>query len=515
MSIERRTLRGQSDLESLAAAWNALPGSRGVHADLFDSHAWISAWLASEGSAAASFIRVPTVFAGGRPVALLPLVECSPGRFENAGVGIRPRYRPVIASEAPDAETMGLLAEEAASIGVKDLTLLNLPTRDPATRVLIDALKRAGFELSTREGKCESIATVNGNGNSNGGEHGKRFRAYGRSAKESLNRAKRVADVTLDAYGPGDEALFEGLDIYLRLHTKSWKGAVPDDTAHRWRELLRLTEPLGWPCICVLRVGGVPAAATIFFCIGKVFFGYRNVYDQKMAAMGPGTILLWRVHEKVRQRFAPDVFDFMPGRGSQKDRLTTSTPPLLLLEAERKTLVSPLLFPLRRSVRRARRALDERRAHRRKRKQSTPPSPKGSARRVDVEPGPATHHVALLEIDKRIEMYLTVTCGHHSPKSMRSLWEEGDSWWRVGEEPSALVRLGSNDVIPRTVREIVVLGDGLGDGRTHVDISLLTSLATAVDAPLSVNLPSDGADGEGVPIPVHHADLPWPVDAHI
>jgi hypothetical protein len=79
-------------------------------ADVDDSHAWPSSWWDTT----------------------------------RAEVADRLRYRAVLAAEEPDAEVLGLLADQVEQAGVRDLTLPRMPGRDPATALLTEAAGAGG-----------------------------------------------------------------------------------------------------------------------------------------------------------------------------------------------------------------------------------------------------------------------------------------------------------------------------------------------------------------------------------
>jgi hypothetical protein len=73
---------------AVAPSWDALPPKRGVQADFYDSHAWLSSWSHAARAVVAAGLRVPAVLDCGRPVALLPLEGRS--RRRPAGLGQPP-----------------------------------------------------------------------------------------------------------------------------------------------------------------------------------------------------------------------------------------------------------------------------------------------------------------------------------------------------------------------------------------------------------------------------------------
>jgi Acetyltransferase (GNAT) domain len=507
MSYQAAVLRNGDIDPAFARAWDALPPERGVQADFYDSHAWLSSWCHAAGPSVAAGLRVPAVLDGGRPVALLALQARSPRRWESAGaraVGThRKRWRPVLDSEKPDEDALGLLVEAVAAAGVRELALSRLPVRDPATGALLAALRRGGYAVHARERSSDCLALVDGGW----AEHRRRFAGYDRSVRTKSNRLRALWDVTLEQYGPGTgRPVADGFALYEELHRQSWKGSLADDVRRERLELLARTEELGWCRLYVLRVAGVPAAAHVWFRVGAVATWLSTAYDQRMAAVSPGSILMWRAQERLFAESPPHLLDFMPGDNPQKDRLSPDRTPLLLVEAARRTVVSGVTFPVRRrardllprAIRRLRRAVTQ--------KPRAPRRPPARARRLEVAPGPGTLPAARLELDPTRRRALAVLGGHPSPEAMAERWHDGDSWWLVGERPSALVRLGALGGAAVAALEMVLLEPGA----LPVE-ALLAAVATTVGATVEADLPAGEAEGEpGEPIPVREAVLPWP-----
>ena len=507
MGYESSILRVAEVTPGLAAAWDALPSARGVQADVYDSHAWLSSWWDTTGAETADRVRIPAVLDGDRPVGLLPLATLSSGRWEFAGRGGgRMRYRPVLGAEQPDEEVVGLLAEQVARAGVRDLTLPRMPGRDPATDALAAALGQAGFRVARRERSSDCLALVEGGWD----EHRRRFAGYEKSVKRFANRMKPLWDVTLDERGPeGVAGLEEGYGLFAGVHAHSWKKPLTPAMRTQTLELLRRSGPRGWPRVYVLRVAGVPAAVHIWFRLGPVATWLETAYDQRLSALGPGTILMWWSQERIFRESAPEVVDFIPGHNPQKDRLGPDRTPIVVLEAARRTLVSGATFPVRRQVRfvapavalRARRKL----AGLRPAAQAVAADP---GRAVEVAPGDGGTAVAELELDASARRFLAAVTGHHSPDAMAAGWAEGDTWWRVGDRPLALARVGATDGdgAARPARELVLFE--AADGQVG---QVLSALAGGLGAPLEA--PAVTVGRALLPWPQRDAD-PWRAPAH-
>jgi hypothetical protein len=498
MSYQVAVLRSDDVDPTLASAWDALPPERGIQADFYDSHAWLSSWQHAAGPEVARSLRIPAVLDGGRPVALLPLEARSRRRWESAGARAfdthRKRWRPVLGTEKPDDELLELLVDAVATAGVRQLALSRMPARDPATDALLGALRRGGFAVHAHQRSSDCLAVVDGGW----AEHRHRFASYDRGVKRLVKRSEPWWELCLEEYGPHAEApALDGFAVYADLFRRSWKGSLAGKVRKERLELLRRTEALGWCRVYVLRVAGVPAAAELWFRLGEVACGPSTVYDHRMAALGPGSIIVWWAQERIfAEGPPPRLIDLLPGSNPLKERLTPDRPPLLIVDAARRTLVSGASFPVHRRVRAVGQAAASRaRTWARRARKRRPSRAPGGVRAVEVSPtaAPKLLPVRRLEPDVALLRFLAVAGGHRSPEAMARTWPAGDGWWRVGED--ALLRVGDAGTGPAPVREVVLLRDG------EVEVEgLLGALAAARGAPVRA----------AMPVPVHRAVLPWP-----
>lgn len=449
-----RVLARPEELAPLAAAWNALPPSRGPEADLFDSAAWLAAWAAAD-PAASSRLRAVAAFDGERLAGVLPLVAGTARRWSAAGLGFRPRFRPVVGGPAPRTETLDAIAEALAVAGVRELTLPALPARDPATVQLEAALRRAGFAVDAREGAVECFTPVA----EDFAGHARAFKKFARTVSNFTNKGERLGEWTLELFGfpgrPGYAPAGDAFDAYRAVHARGWKGPLREPMLSFRRELLRQTAALGWARAFVLSLAGVPSAAMLWFRVGPVAVAYSTVYDERMAAISPGTVAMWRAHEAIFAEAVPAIVDYLPGRGAQKDQLGTERPPLVTLEAMRRG-------PIGAAIARAARPL--RAAAARLAKPSRPAKATASLGGAPRVAGPAADPplpMAVLEFDPYAELFLAVAGGHASPQKMRDGWAAGDAWWRIGAPAVALARVGAPAGVggAPSVREVVALVD--------------------------------------------------------
>ena len=406
-------------------------------------------------------MRIPAVLDGDRPVGLLPLVLLSSGRWEFAGRGGgRMRYRPVLGAEQADEEVLGLLAEQVGRAGVRDLTLPRMPGRDPATDALAAALGQAGFRVARRERSSDCLALVEGGWD----EHRRRFAGYEKSVRRFANRMKPLWDVTLDERGPAEVAgLEEGYRLFAGVHAHSWKKPLTPAMRTQALELLRRSGPRGWPRVYVLRVAGVPAAVHIWFRLGPVATWLETAYDQRLSALGPGTILMWWSQERIFRESAPRGGRLhprpQPAEGPARprphpDRGPGGGPAHARLGRD---LPGPPPGPLRRP-----------RGGPAGAAQAGRPAPEGwnpGGALAGTPPGPGGRPrprrrgrarrrraaVAELELDASARRFLAAVTGHHSPDAMAGGWAEGTPgggsatgrWpWPGSAPPTATARPG-------------------------------------------------------------------------
>lgn len=477
------------DIDSgLESAWDSLPPARGTQADIYDSYAWLSGWLRAAPESMADRVRIPAVFDNGRPIALLPLVMLRNGQAEVAGLGSRTRARPIVGTESPPVETLGLLAEAVARSGVRALSLHRLPTRDPATATFADVLREVGFRVHQHERSCDNIAHADGGWE----EYARRLKGFASYAKRFTNRLSSLWDLEIDVYGDSPErSVAAGFRVYEEMQRRSWKGEFTATVRQHRLDLLNRAEAHGWVRIFVLRIDGVAVAAHTWFRLGDVATWLSTAYDQRLGALSPGTVVMWQAQTKIFAHDPPHVVDLLPGANPQKERLTLERPPLLVTEAIRPTPYRVVAGPVQRHVSRVRTAAVARLRARKALGAEAPPAP---ARRLTgtVTPNSVTEQAWRLELEPAMRRYLAAALGQPSPDAMAASWTPADEWWVVGSRPYGLIRLnrGGSDI---EAREIVVL-DRSADPR-----AVARYLATSIDSSIEL----DGAMA-------FESDLPWP-----
>jgi len=503
MHRDVEVLGAEEALSRLRNPWDALPGGRGVHADLYDTATWLACWLAVTPSHTTSRLRIPVVFEEGRLAGVMPLLEGRFGRWTIPALGYRPRYRIVTAQERPGESMIAALIEGAARAGAKEFLFLALPSHDPQTEILQQVLMDTGHNLTISKGTTECLAPAA----SSWEEHSRGYREIRRTCRKRRRKAETLGDVRIAAYGGANGgSISEGMAIYAAVHARSWKGPLRKNTLEHRRVLVEQAQTRGWVRLFVLELAGIPAAAHIWFSVGRRAISYSTVYDQRLATLSLGTVIQWETHEDAFTGDPPLMIDYLPGRGTYKDRLGTIKPHLLVLRARRRSLISRLTFPVHRAVRQT--ARSARRIGNKigwREKPIIEPRRAERVREVIFRPG-GDLPACPVEITPPLDLLLAVAGGHSSPKAMSETWKAEETWWLVGSHPVAMVRLGQKEEdSPRPVREVVFLA-----GENLPLEEVLDSLARRCGESLTAMVSHPQGDQNALALQVTHSPLPWP-----
>ena len=490
MSLSARVFRPGEDLGRLAAAWDALPPSRGVHADVYDSHAWFAAWLGSAAPRSRARAWAVGVFDGDTLAAIVPLLAEGLGSHVLVGHGFRPRYRAVLSGERPREDVLALLAETLRRARCGRLLVPAQPSLDPATALLQQALGREGYAIATRTTSSDCVALVSGGW----AEHAARLRTFARNVKTRSNKARQIGEIELQEHGPGALELQAGFQAYVDVHAQSWKGTLRDPMLGHRRELVRRTGALGWCRIFVLRVAGVPVAAHVWFLLGATAISYSQVYDRRGSAIGAGSVLSWLALERIFATHCPRVVDYLPGEGPQKETLAPDRFPLVTVEATAsRRLVAPL-WSLRAQARRGLAHVRQRARASARRAREARAARRDPALPHVVPPARVEHEVRSLGLDAATEIWLASAGEHGSTTAMQQAWLAGDAWWSIGDGPLAAARVGTAGAEGAPLRELVLVPPANGDVAR-----IVSSLATSLGRPV---LARDTK--------IRRAAFPWP-----
>jgi len=118
-----------------------------------------------------------------------------------------------------------------------------------------------------------------------------------KNLKAARKKLESIGPVELRSYRSNAAEIERGFDIFLDLHSRSWKqkrkvehSKSPQQRAF-FAQWLRTMAQRQSCCILVLFCNGEPAAATIAFTGGDVYYSAQIVHDAKFAACSPGTLL--------------------------------------------------------------------------------------------------------------------------------------------------------------------------------------------------------------------------------
>ena len=493
------TLGPEQVAGDLGAAWDRMAEGRGPYADIYASHAWFSSWLDSLAGGRPRTV-IPAVMDGDRPVALLPLVRRG-WVWLSAGLKTAPRTRVVLADETPDPDVLAALVDEVGRAGVREVSLYRLPTRDPATALTIEAFRRAGWEVRPFERSTDNVVPVAGNDGpgqvaAQAGEP-RTGRASAGSRRTGRWRPATSAVTT-------GEPMAEGLALADVVQARSWKGPSKPATERQRALFMRRADAAGWAHLAILEIDGRPVAANSFFRIGAVAIGMSTAYEQRLAALSPGFVLHAHVQGQIYGDDPPEVMDMLPGRSPFKDQLAAERPPLVTVEAYRRTPRAGATFDVRR---RARWDLPPARARVRaealerlgRLPAAGPASDPGGAGRGGPAPrGDAGNSSRTCRSATPCSGGWPPSPGAPSAEAAAEHWSPDDRWVRVETADGAsrgLVRLGE-----RVVREVVPLVAG-----TSVD-GLVRALVATTGTPLELDA---GVDRELVAGEGDLPPLPW------
>ncbi|WP_406280266.1 GNAT family N-acetyltransferase [Embleya sp. NBC_00896] len=446
------TLRAEEIDDDLARAWDALVVGRGVQADVFDTHAWASSWLASR-PRHAEHVRVPGVFEGDRPLALLPVELGSAGCAREIGRGQRERTRVVIGTAEPELPILQGLVEEFRRCGVRELTLHRMPSRDPATHALLEALRRGGYAVDAREYMTDMIESTPDGWAGYRAAH----RGFDGAIGQTSRRAAQLWPLRVAAFGaPGTPPVPAGLADHEELFDLSWKGRLGASPLRR-RLLTRALDARGMARLYVLYAEERAIASCMGVRIGPVVHWHTVAYDPAAAILSPGNIVHWRAQELAFMEGRLDLIDLLPGASPLKDRISTERPALLDVCAAR---VPRRALPLLRGAREVQRVVPiaTRARVRRLRARIATPEPASSGPALRLEARPATREPVRpspeLTLDQPTLRLLTVACARKGPQEMRADWGANDRWYRIGADPLAVARVDIGEPVP-TLREVV------------------------------------------------------------
>jgi CelD/BcsL family acetyltransferase involved in cellulose biosynthesis len=319
MALEVEIISQQARFIELAPQWDEL--WRRCDGEIFQSHAWIAAWLGIYHKNIR--LRIAVAWQGTELVAVVPLVirrKLGLRRLEWAAQSLSD-YCDVLAT--PDAAPyLRDLWDAVWRLGGFDLVNVQQIKPEAVTRRLLDesaTISRRGHWQK----RCYAINCVWSDGEA-------WFRSLGKKGRNNFWRGERIltslgGEVQFHCIDPHNQSIESEL-----LHTfalkRTWLRAAKPNSALLGRDgqaleaMLRAVSTMGQMRLFVLTCGDKIAATSINFICGQGMQAYLTAYDPAFDKASPGTILIVRY-----TRWAFDhglrIVDFLRGDESFKSRL--------------------------------------------------------------------------------------------------------------------------------------------------------------------------------------------------
>lgn len=307
--------------KAFRAQWNLLAAGMRP-AEIFYTYEWALAV-----ARAYKDMRPPIVMAGYANGQLVGVVALTAGdrrvEFLNANTA---DYCDFISNADDREEFVRSVLAELHSMGMRSISLANLPAESQTSTILAEGSRCAGFyrfcrkayncgqvELATteqRESARESLA----------GKKGVRRDAagLGRMGELRLTHCQEPSDVT------------KSLPEFFRAHVARFlaKGCISNIARPERRafllELAGLLADAGWMRLSSLSAGGRKVAWNYGFEFGGSWFWYQPTFDTALAKHFPGFCLLTMLVQEAADRESVRRVDLGLGDESYKARLATS-----------------------------------------------------------------------------------------------------------------------------------------------------------------------------------------------
>ena len=291
--VRFEALCGEHDhlLEEWLELWSGQPAARRV---AWSHPAWITTWLDTYGRASGMdfrlfFVRRGTTLVGVFALRVVPPLVPAIGGWrlelvdDSVLSGADPTLRDDAASDAVEALLRVPLPEGAS------VRLLTLRPIDETSPLLMTG--HPGLSVKHVRRSCIKLADSHAAFLSS---LGRNFRGNLRKARNKLRAAGEVQVETLEA----PHEMESGLARFTAVEARSWKGSAgstmggtPMIMALYGRALMRLAEA-GLAVVHILRVNERDAGAMISMIAGETLFVQKIGYDEALAALAPGNLLL-------------------------------------------------------------------------------------------------------------------------------------------------------------------------------------------------------------------------------
>jgi CelD/BcsL family acetyltransferase involved in cellulose biosynthesis len=322
MTLQIEIVSQQARFIELAPEWDAL--WRRCSGDIFQSHAWIAAWLAAFRTRVK--LRIAVAWQDTQLVAAVPLVirsEHGLRRLEWAAQSLSDYCDALATTDA--APHVRELWSTVLRRGGFDLVNVQQIKPEAVTRRLLDESEII-FRRGHRQQRCYGINCVWPDGEA-------WFRSLGKKGRNNFWRGERIltslgGDVQFHCIDPCNQSIQSELRHTLALK-RAWLRAAKPRSALLGRDgealeaMLRAVSATGQMRLCVLTCGDKIAASSINFISGQAMQAYLTSYDPAFDRASPGMILIvrytkWAFDHGVR------MVDFLRGDELFKERLANS-----------------------------------------------------------------------------------------------------------------------------------------------------------------------------------------------
>jgi CelD/BcsL family acetyltransferase involved in cellulose biosynthesis len=329
-AIERSCITDEAGFQGLADEWNRL-AARTDPSSVFFRHEWFDAawcWLNDTGNLCIVCIRRDGVLVGICPLVLRHSTES------------RIAVTVLEFLAVPDTQECDLLANPAdlddvianvvdylssSEIHWDIFRLEKLRADSPSLQSLADAARRTGYAVQVLEGGSNPGIGLEDGWLSYYSRRSRRLKKGNNLIVNHLKRdGKQVEIRCYDRATANDFELASLVETLVRLSASSWKSGtgLTLDNQGPGAFITRLTEHAmrnSWFLAWVLTIDGEPAAMEYQLEFNGVISGLRADYDPQFNDYSPGTLLNWRIIERLFEREA-SFYSLGPGSNQYKMR---------------------------------------------------------------------------------------------------------------------------------------------------------------------------------------------------
>lgn len=315
------TLRQIPEDNAFRAQWNLLVGQMQL-AEIFYTHEWAMAV-----ARAYKDIRPPLVMAGYANGELLAVVALTAGdrrvEFLNANTA---DYCDFISSAEDREEFVRSVLVELRSMGMRSISLANLPAESRTITILAEGSHCAGFYRFCRKAyNCGQVELATPEQR----EPVRRHVTGKKGVRRDVAALARLGELKIEHHR-GHDDVAPLLPEFYRAHVARFldKGAISNIARQERRiflsELAKLLGDAGWMRLSSLTAGRRKIAWNYGFEFGGSWFWYQPTFDTALAKHFPGFCLLTMLVQEAANRECIRRVDLGLGDESYKARLATS-----------------------------------------------------------------------------------------------------------------------------------------------------------------------------------------------